>query len=321
MPAAVNVGPTLGAFQLGVLMSYLLTGISTTQTYIYFNRFPEDNWKLKGLVAFVWISEIGQSACIAHTLYVYTIENYGVPTRLAGALPLTFDVAVLLSSTISSLVQGLFTYRIYILCSRRIALPAIIWTVSLVRYIGCLGLFATSVRMTSVVVYEDQLAWLLTSVWVTGAANDVAIAASLVYLLYRQRNAIHHQTLPLLGKLTSWTIETGMMTSAWAVLTLIFFQTMEDNCISTPPNPRHPLTSLLVVWLAIYIIGVRVYSNSLFASLNGRSTLRNITRIDAASMLPGGLSIGHRNTTESPVEQLELEIALHPHKLNSPDLP
>ncbi|KAJ6484006.1 hypothetical protein C8R45DRAFT_1214890 [Mycena sanguinolenta] len=258
MPALVDVSPTLGALELGVLLSYLLFGVTTTQLYVYYTRFPDDPWKLKLLVAFVWACEATHSACVAHALYLYTILNYGNPKSLIQALPFTFDTAVLFASIITAFVQGFFAYRIYILGKRRIMAPAIFWAISTFRLIACLGIFGTGVRMTSLVTYEAEFGWLMNTVWGIGAANDIGITVSLVYLLYTQRNEIRTKTVPLVDKLIVWTIETGMMTSAWALLTLIFFAAMGHN----------------FVWLAIYIIGARVFSNSLLASLNGRSTLR-----------------------------------------------
>jgi hypothetical protein len=39
-----------GVLQIGVLISYALFGVTTTQTYIYYSRFPDDSLKLKALV-------------------------------------------------------------------------------------------------------------------------------------------------------------------------------------------------------------------------------------------------------------------------------
>jgi hypothetical protein len=39
-----------GALQIGVLISYVLFGVTTTQTYIYYSRFPDDSPKLKAFV-------------------------------------------------------------------------------------------------------------------------------------------------------------------------------------------------------------------------------------------------------------------------------
>ncbi|KAJ7636314.1 hypothetical protein FB45DRAFT_1055763 [Roridomyces roridus] len=282
MPALINCSsqePT-GALELGVLISYLLFGVTTTQLYIYFTRFPEDDWKLKLLVAFVWTCEASHSACVGHTLYFYTISNFGNAERLVEAVPFTLDTAVLLASVITSAVQGFFAYRIYIVGGKRIILPGIFWGISTIRLIGCVGIFVTGVKMTSLPVYEMQIGWLMNSVWAVGSANDIGITISLVYLLFRQRNEIHKRTIPLVDKLIMWSLETGMMTSAWAFLTLIFFAAMGHN----------------FVWLAIYITGTRVFSNSLLANLNGRSTLRTMEVPTQVSLVSTGIRMANNGT-------------------------
>jgi hypothetical protein len=39
-----------GALEIGILTSYVLLGVTITQTYIYYSRFPQDPRKLKALV-------------------------------------------------------------------------------------------------------------------------------------------------------------------------------------------------------------------------------------------------------------------------------
>ncbi|KAJ7717881.1 hypothetical protein B0H16DRAFT_1610182 [Mycena metata] len=299
MPALIDVSSTLGALELGVLLSYLLFGVTTTQSYVYYTRFPNDDWKLKLLVAFVWACEATHSACVAHALYVFTILNYGNPKSLIQALPLTFDTAVLFASIITTVVQGFFAYRIYILGKRRITVPAIVWAISTFRLIACLGIFGAGVRMKSLVTFEAQFGWLMITVWAIGAANDIGITASLVYLLYTQRNEIHSKTVPLIDKLIVWAIETGMMTSACALFTLIFFATRRQN----------------FVWLAIYIITARVFSNSLLASLNGRSTLRTM---DAP---PPRIYLGSTTTGNPTTKSAQISIGLEFQQTHNRDSP
>ncbi|KAJ7788663.1 hypothetical protein B0H14DRAFT_3503961 [Mycena olivaceomarginata] len=50
----LNLNPNTGAYEIGVLLSYVLFGVTTTQAYLYYTRFPEDSRKLKALVVFVW---------------------------------------------------------------------------------------------------------------------------------------------------------------------------------------------------------------------------------------------------------------------------
>jgi hypothetical protein len=40
-----------GALQIGVFVSHVLFGVTTTQTYIYYSRFPDDSPKIKALVS------------------------------------------------------------------------------------------------------------------------------------------------------------------------------------------------------------------------------------------------------------------------------
>ncbi|KAJ7708047.1 hypothetical protein B0H17DRAFT_1325068 [Mycena rosella] len=61
--ASLNLNTTIGALQIGVLISYVLLGVTTTQTYIYYCRFPDDSPKLKALVAAVWVCEMAHAFC------------------------------------------------------------------------------------------------------------------------------------------------------------------------------------------------------------------------------------------------------------------
>ncbi|KAJ7125219.1 hypothetical protein C8R44DRAFT_875040 [Mycena epipterygia] len=51
--AVFDANVTLGALEIGVLISYTLFDLATLQAYIYFDRFSEDPRRLKCLVAFV----------------------------------------------------------------------------------------------------------------------------------------------------------------------------------------------------------------------------------------------------------------------------
>jgi len=50
MPPIVNLNGTLGALEIGVLISLFLFGIVTVQTSVYYDRFPKDPWHVKFLV-------------------------------------------------------------------------------------------------------------------------------------------------------------------------------------------------------------------------------------------------------------------------------
>ncbi|KAJ7857324.1 hypothetical protein B0H14DRAFT_2578460 [Mycena olivaceomarginata] len=72
----------IGAYEIGVLLSCVLFGVTTTQTYIYYSRFADDSRKLKGLVALVWVCKFAHALCIGHTLYFYTISGDDHPDAI-----------------------------------------------------------------------------------------------------------------------------------------------------------------------------------------------------------------------------------------------
>ncbi|KAJ7272968.1 hypothetical protein C8J57DRAFT_1225290 [Mycena rebaudengoi] len=162
--SSFNAYGTLGAMQVGVMISYVMFGVSTTQTYIFYTRFVQDCLKLKLLVAFVWFW---------HSLYAMTITDYGHAERLVR-VPQSFVAAFIFSGLIgssSSVVGAVFAFS-----------------------------------MQSVATYEARFRWLLVTVWIASVVNDLAIALTLVYLLYRARVTVHERTVALLDKLIAWNI-------------------------------------------------------------------------------------------------------------------
>lgn len=51
IPAHLNVNATLGALEVGVLVSVFLFGMVTVQTYSYYRKFPRDMDWIKILVS------------------------------------------------------------------------------------------------------------------------------------------------------------------------------------------------------------------------------------------------------------------------------
>ncbi|KAJ7311572.1 hypothetical protein DFH08DRAFT_453934 [Mycena albidolilacea] len=263
----INVHLTIGAVEIGVLVSYTLFGVTTVQAYIYYGRFPDDPSKLKALVALVWFCLLAQVIAIGHILYTFTITYFGQAFRIFETAPKSLSVGVFSGGIMAAAVQGFFAYRIYAF-TKKLYIPILSWSLSFVRFLGSVTIFATTLRMTSFPTYAEQWGWLLTSVWCISAANDLTITASLVTNLIIQRSRIHKRTVPLIDKLIMWTIETGMVTSLTALAVMISFFTMPHNFI----------------WFCLFISLPGLFSNSLLASLNSRTTLRAMNNLNSGSV-------------------------------------
>ncbi|KAJ7120810.1 hypothetical protein C8R44DRAFT_981770 [Mycena epipterygia] len=274
MESVVSLNPdtTLGAYQIGVLVSYVLFGVTTAQVYIYYTRFPEDSIKLKVLVAFVWTCELAHTLCVGYGLYVWTISEYGHPELIFGHYNASLAVAVVFSGFIGACgvyMQGFFSFRIYSL-SRKVYIPLFIWIMSFWRLLSGILVLTGTMRSITVEGAEGHWGWALLASWSVSAANDLVITVVLVAILIRQRTYAQKRTVVLVDKLIAWTIETGMLTSVCGILMLICFVTMRNNYI----------------FLAFSAVEARTFSNSFLASLNSRETLRAMNEVSAPIFLP-----------------------------------
>ncbi|KAJ7863798.1 hypothetical protein B0H14DRAFT_3606778 [Mycena olivaceomarginata] len=189
---------TTGAFLISILVSYVLVGVATTQTYIYYGWFLNDSPRLKALVAFVWYiaSTVisGERASIHRGLYVYTICDYWHLDRIFGGDPST----LLSSSTASSQpvppslmrsVQVFFDFRIYTF-SRKLYIPILIWTMVSLCLLAGFGNFISGLLMASLADHNRHWLWLSEFVWSISMATDLMIAATLVFHLHQQRKKV-----------------------------------------------------------------------------------------------------------------------------------
>ncbi|KAF7371134.1 hypothetical protein MSAN_00748700 [Mycena sanguinolenta] len=246
---------TLGALLIGVLLSYVLFGVTTTQVYLYSGRFPNDSRAMKLLVAGVWILELGHVICIGHTLYVLVVSDIGHPERITD-IPESLGVSTLLNAVIAMCVQGFFSYRIYRLW-KRLAIPLLSWALSFL-FLGATAAVFVIGFQTSVTfqLFKVQWGWLLDSMWAVAAANDLIIAMALVFWLVRGREDTCQMTA-VVDKVIGWTIETGLITSAAAILNLVCFVTMKNNCTVSRFSVILYLPSFPVIWVSWYVVTAR----------------------------------------------------------------
>ncbi|KAF7331478.1 hypothetical protein MKEN_00026600 [Mycena kentingensis (nom. inval.)] len=292
-PFALDLDMSLGAYELGVLIAYILFGIAIMQTYVYFMRFTRDSRLLRALVAFVGICEVGHTLCIGDILYRFSVVAYGQPTALISA-PTSFIFSVLLTAIISACVQGFFAHRIYIY-SRHLLVPSICTVLISLYVTSTIAAFALSIHNVTFRGFTTQWQWLITTSFAIGIANDVLITGTLMYLFARDRECSGSgRRQAAVNRLLKWTLESGLLNSIFAILKFVCFLTMKDNFIV----------------LAVYIIEAKVNANSLLASLNGRhlppsfrTSSRNLAPVSPQNVNLHGLGTLDSSTTDSDVEK------------------
>jgi hypothetical protein len=245
---------TFGAVFIGVIVASLLHGVSVVQAWYYFLH-QNDNWSLKGLVTAVMVFDSMHELLIAHSLYVYTITNWGNPEEL-GIIVWSLIVEVLFNGLTALLVQSFLAMRVWKLSNRNKLLTGVVGILVLAEF-SCV--VAYTVLTLHLQTFEQLTKYKFLSILVNAlaAAGDVLIAATLCVLLHRSRTGFQRSDT-MINKLILFAVNTGVLTSLCAVASLISIVVAGNTFI----------------YIAFYFCIGRLYSNSLLATLNARKFVR-----------------------------------------------
>ncbi|KAF8879705.1 hypothetical protein BD779DRAFT_1122892 [Infundibulicybe gibba] len=251
-------GSNLGAMEIATFISLVLCGVGVAQGYSYYHHFTTDRPFLKVMVGTVLALEVSHSIATADVIYDFTITLAAAAVKPTNSYALS--ATPLLETLITAIVQSFFAYRIRSL-SGNLYISSLCWVLSFLRFLGGVALAIEAFLVPhepGYVVHRDSMAWLITLVLSVGAAVDLLIAASLCYYLNRLMSPITmRRTARIMDRLISWTIQTGLVTSMTSVAAVIC--AMNGNW---------------GIWMAIYTVLAKLYSNSLLLSLNVRMVNR-----------------------------------------------
>lgn len=272
---------SLGAVQVGYALSTLLFGVSTMQLYFYLRRFPKDPVIVKALTVTVWLGELGHQLCCGHIVHWVFVGSFGTARFLLVPPPKSFVGCLFFNALVGVIAQGFFTYRLW-RTTKGIKVVSVLIGLVMSRFALSLTIGGIEYGISSFAALLAKFKPLLTAGWVCSAVTDLLLTVLLSYDLHARRSGIH-KTSKLIDRLIVRIVATGMLTSIAALLMTIFFLSMDN-----------------LVWVAVYFIIPRLFSNSMMASLNSRMGLRRMdtkTTRNTISQLRV-LDIHHDNDTE-----------------------
>ncbi|KAF8194639.1 hypothetical protein BJ912DRAFT_178293 [Pholiota molesta] len=246
---------TLGAAFIGLIVASILHGVSIIQTWYYFGH-QSDPWTIKLLVGAVMAFDTIHQVLITHTVYAYTISNWGNPLIL-DKIVWSMLVEVIFNGFTALLVQSFLAMRVWRLSNRKKVLIGVVGVL-------VLGEFACVVAYTYMALHLEtyvQLAKLKTlSILVNAlaAAGDVLIAATLCALLHCSRTGFQRSDT-MINKLIIFSVNTGVLTSLCAIASLISIACAGNTFL----------------YIGFFFCIGRLYTNSLLATLNARKMIRN----------------------------------------------
>jgi len=282
--ASISLDNTFGVFLVGVVISATLYGVTCVQTWYYFSRYSSDPWYIRLLVAAVLVSDSVHQALITHTVYTYLVTDFGVYGDLTK-LVWSLIVEVLFNGLTALLVQCFLAMRVYRLSNKSIIATAAVMSLVIGEFVLVVIYVAKAINLTTF-VQLTELKPLSMSVNAVAAAGDVLIAAFLCTLLQQSRTGFRKSDT-MISKLILFSINTGLLTSVCAVMSLI--------SITVWPNT--------FIYIAFYFCLGRLYCNSLLATLNARKSLRGDSRDENMSLSLQGIQ---KSTTSVGTAQKRL---------------
>ncbi|KAI6015054.1 hypothetical protein F5J12DRAFT_815568 [Pisolithus orientalis] len=252
-----NANPILGPIIIGAVVSGVLYGAATVQAYLYFQRFPRDNWKIKSLVAFEISIQTIHLAFVIAGMWAMVVADYAEPQQLT-ILPVPTVVTILLCSPIAFAVQAYFVLRVYRLSEQ----PLLLILGGLLAISKCalhlvFGIAASIVR--DAVTLAHNWGWCITGFLVLSIACDTLIAMALSHHLNLRKTGFD-RTSRIIDRMIIYTLATGLITSTTELAEAVCFWTMNDN----------------YVWMGLYVIESGLYTNSLLAALNSRALFNRL---------------------------------------------
>ncbi|KAI3604021.1 hypothetical protein WG66_000785 [Moniliophthora roreri] len=266
----------LGMTLLGVLFSSILFGITLSQIYTYFKRFPRDSVSVKVLVIAIAIFDTASVVLVSHAAWYYFVTTGSMKVSVWS-----LNVELALSMFISGIAELFLTYRVWMLSNRRILLTYTLCSFALLHFgevpVWFPGfstnhehLFAVSglVSAAQFLALKDfakfDSAKIPSILRLSSAAIcDTGIAISLCYFLQQKRTG-YKKTDEIIDHLMIFSINSGLLTSLTSISCLVTYLVVPKTWV------YHALCFLIS----------RLYGNTFLCALNTRQILQTAQEMD-----------------------------------------
>ncbi|KAJ7290349.1 hypothetical protein C8J57DRAFT_340559 [Mycena rebaudengoi] len=254
-PIPSDIVKLTGPLIIGEFIAIYLFGILTVQFYFYHLSFPRDAKHIKWLVYIVFLIDLASTTmCFADT-YHWFAEGYGNLFYLDEIYLSAIDTPMF-GAFLAAIAQCYYCYRLWTF--NRYTLPICILVVLIALAEVVSGIYS-AVAGHQVVTFSKAAAEFQPTVYILNigaAVADVLIAVTMTILLSRSRTR-HASTEFIIKRIINLTIETNLLSSTFAVLTVILLVGAPNTNYFTGPG----------------IVLGKIYSNSVLLMLNNRKIM------------------------------------------------
>ncbi|KAI0788268.1 hypothetical protein C8Q74DRAFT_670846 [Fomes fomentarius] len=282
MPAVSEFDPhfyltwNLGIILSGLAITAVLFGFSTAQFGFYLrNYWCEDRSMVRSTVAVVWSLDFVHLVMYGHAVFYFLVIKH---SDFAGQdkFPWGSYGQMVVNSILITVVQTFYLVRVWSISRQALVLAALGMVVA--------ADFAMGMVLTTKNIIAGHISAVgaftnfIVAVSALTASADILITATLVVLLIMSK-ASGARSRRLIHRLVFYTVNTGILTSVAAILSLItnvvmartavyvLFYYLSVRCGHSSYNSESPSFDSLTY--------PKVYTVSMIASLNAREGLRN----------------------------------------------
>lgn len=228
------------------------------QVFNYFWHYTSDHAFFKILVIIIFLLETADQAFIGHLVYFYSISNYASPlTLLHATTTWSFILQLTVGAIVGAIVKASFGARVWRFSEHNYYVTGLIMLLTFGQLGLALAFTVKAFQLPSVFAVRT-LQTLGTVSLATGVCTDVITAMALTYYLNRLRTG-HPTSDSLVSTLCRYAINTGALTSAVSITTLVLFNLNTQNNL---------------YFAATHFILSKLYAISYMATLNTRRMVR-----------------------------------------------
>ncbi|OCH92419.1 hypothetical protein OBBRIDRAFT_450860 [Obba rivulosa] len=250
---------TLGVLQIASMITFILYGVTTIQTYIYFRRCARDHTFFKVAMTFLWVLDTLHQVFIGHAVYTYTVTDFSSILLLTQET-WSLIAAILVTAPLEMTVRSMFCLRIWQLSGRNWILVSVIMLCSF----GAFGNLIAFALLDRLKLHDRFLELRSLSVQFYLAVTcsisaDSLIALTQVMLLWKRRSRFQ-RTNSVLRSLIIYSVNTGLLTTLCVLLLCITWAVLPNN----------------LTYDIFFAAMPTLLFNSLLATLNARQELREM---------------------------------------------
>lgn len=218
--------------------------------------FPIDAVSTKAIVAAVWILDTAHSCLVLASIWIYLIQFYGESSKI-DEIPETLAITIQLTAILTFIVHCFYARRIHKVSRRdwRITIPIMVF--AFLRLCSATLCTAEMIHTKTFSSFRANFRWLFTLGLALSCLVDILISVFLTYALRSNRKAstsLDH----VINSVILYTLETGSLTGAATVISMIFWLVMSYN----------------LIFMGLHFVISKLYANSLLATLNTRRIIQ-----------------------------------------------